>query len=643
MLALSSVAQIDTAYLPPFAYLTYDTQEWEMKDSESDRSATLRLKGKIDKGFELKIRLNLGDTLITKENLIAKFDERSPYGSKMILQSMDEMGEYYLAVFGFSQDECSRNDIPVMFKSMKFRAAFRIIDNTNLLSVEIDDDSFFFPEEQQTKKLQDIVNTIHITTPSQIDKLLDLPMSVKKANELIKRKYDKSYKENFDFNLSKRKCFDDSYFMGELMTVVDYPKIDSLLNYASDSTICDLVAAHQAALDSSYYAEEIKQKVIIGFNYTERTEIFYKARNEGFSLDEYLDYQLGEMQEGPIERLKAYSGENFNSGNNDKYEEIIQKLFAKKYTPENEINDLSFDELGDHKYLMKVHSTRKDSIYETLYFHLEKKSGNYEANKIPLPSNQSSEWKKSKGPFIEPSFDNPEELVFIAPLWDLQSRINPSPKKQMLTMYKPQEGFGTFPSYISIGNSKDINWIPVSPVVIDSTKYILINRMNQFENEYYNTDKLTFLWYQFRIQKEKERLNSAFKNSFGLDLNKVADIRITTVFQESDLSISPYEINSFVERNTLVDYIAYLDEGIEDINKDGIEDLYSILISDGKVIAAKAYIIKGNTCEIIGTKEVIKLLMDNTGFNNLLLKSQIGNRGKSEIKEESDMYKVVQE
>jgi hypothetical protein len=124
LLSLSSVAQIDTAYLPPYAYLTYDTQEWKMKNFENDHFSNIRLQGKIDKGFELKIQLILGDTLITKENLFAKLENRNPYGRKMVMQSFEEMGDYYLGIFNYSQDECSRNDIPLMLKSMTYRAFF---------------------------------------------------------------------------------------------------------------------------------------------------------------------------------------------------------------------------------------------------------------------------------------------------------------------------------------------------------------------------------------------------------------------------------------------------------------------------------------------------------------------------------------
>ena len=78
-------------------------------------------------------------------------------------------------------------------------------------------------------------------------------------------------------------------------------------------------------------------------------------------------------------------------------------------------------------------------------------------------------------------------------------------------------------------------------------------------------------------------------------------------------------------------------------NKDGREDVYSILICNGKVLDAKAYLIKENSYEIIGMKEVVKLLKDNTGFKNMILKSQIGNHGKNRINNASDLYDLNQE
>ena len=82
---------------------------------------------------------------------------------------------------------------------------------------------------------------------------------------------------------------------------------------------------------------------------------------------------------------------------------------------------------------------------------------------------------------------------------------------------------------------------------------------------------------------------------------------------------------------------------LSDINNDGNEDVYSILISNGKVIAAKAYIIKENSHELISTEEVVNLLNSNNGFQNLLLISQIGNHGENEVKSNSDLFNVTKE
>ncbi len=644
MITLSSVAQIDTAYLPPFAYLTYDKQEWEMRDSENDKYSSVRLEGKIDKGFELKIRLNLGDTLITKENLLAKLESRAPYGSKMVLQSFDEMGDYYLGVFSFSQDECSRNDIPAMFKSMKFRAAFRIIDNTNLLSIEIDDDSFFFPEETQTMKIQNIVNSMRVVTPSEMDKLMNLPLTKEKAEALVKHTYTKSYKESFDFNLSKRKCFDDSYFADELSDFLDYTQIDSLLNFGSDSTLCNLVAKHQAELDSSSCAQEMRGKVNIGFTYAERKELLQRARNESFTLEEYLDFQLGETQEGPIQRLKDYSYQNSDYSDNDKYEDIIQKLFAKKYTPENDIHDLSFQLLGDHKYLLKVHSTRQDSIYESLYFHLEKKSNTYEVNRILFPSDQSSTWNRHKGRNNDSPYIDEEELVILLPLWDIQTQIEPSPKKQLITLYDSRTNFGSFPSYISIGNTKDIKWIPVTPVTLDSTKFLIVRKSSTDQFNEYEHDYTKLLWEEFGVASEKERLNEFFKLEYHISIDSAIALKNNPAIRfNDDYTIPDFEIRAFIERNTNANYIICQEQGFGDINKDGREDIYSILISNGKVLDAKAYLMKENSYEIIGMKEVVKHLKNNTGFKNMILKSQIGNQNKNQIDSASDLYDLNQE
>ena len=42
-------------------------------------------------------------------------------------------------------------------------------------------------------------------------------------------------------------------------------------------------------------------------------------------------------------------------------------------------------------------------------------------------------------------------------------------------------------------------------------------------------------------------------------------------------------------------------------------------------------------------KEVVKHLKNNTGFKNMILKSQIGNHGKNKIDLGSDLYDLNQE
>ena len=646
LLTLSAASQIDTAYLPPFAYLTYDTQEWEMTDSESDRYSSVRLKGKIDKGFELKIRLNLGDTLITKENLIAKLENRTPYGREMVMHSFDEMGDYYLGVFSYSQDECSRNDIPPMFKSMKFRAAFRIIDNTNLLTIEIDDDSFFFPEELQTQKIQNAVNAISVVTPAQLDKLLGLPMSKEKAAFLVEGTYNRKYKESFDFNLSKRKCFDDSYFAEELSDFLDYSEIDSLLNYGSDSTLCHLVAKHQAEMDSSSYANQLRSRVNIGFNYTERTELLQRARRESFTLEEYLDFQLGETQEGPIQRLKDYSDQNSDYSDNDKYEHIVQKLFSKKYLSDSEIHTLNFEDIDDHKYLLEVVSTSKDTILETTFFHLQKNGKTYDVNKIILPNEYIIETNNDKAtPRIFDQIVFTEETIdYLYPIFFANINISSSPKKQLILLHDKMRGSSDFPAHISIGNSKDIKWIPMTPVTLDSTKFLIVRKSSTDQFDSYEHQNTQLLWEEFGDVSEKERLNEFFKLEYGMSIDSAIALNNSpgTRFGD-DYTIAHYEIRSFIERNTYANYTVSQEQGIGDINKDGREDVYSILICNGKVIDAKAYLIKENSYEIIGMKEVVKLLKNNTGFKNMILKSQIGNQGKNHIINASDLYDLNQE
>lgn len=654
ILTLNVEAQMDTAYLPPFAFLTYDAQEWNIRQSENDRYSSIRLDGKIDKGFEIKIRLNIGDTLITKENLLASLEKRSPYGRELILEKFDEKGDFFLGVFSFSQDECSRDDIPIMFKSMKFRAAFRIIENTNLLTIEIDDDSFLFPEDVQTSKIQSVIDGINVITPQQLDQLLDLPMTAQKAQEVVNVTYNKSYKKYFDFNLSKRKCFDDSYFYDELNGYYELKEIDSLLRYATDSVLCDIVAFQQASDDSTEMADRLRQQVEMGFNYVERTELLKKARNETFSLEEYLDFQLSEAEDGPIRRLSGYVNFQLEYSNNNKYSDVTERLFGQKFLPEYDINDIKFLTLRDHKYVMKIEAARRDTIYETLFFHLQKNKNSYDITRIPLPTELAQKKENSSSRRTNRFALEKNNNLFV-PSNEYDIAITPSPDNQILTLYKDQSN--SLPAYISIGSSKDIQWIPISSVAFDSSKYILLSRGLISNSEFSSGEQSTMLWDQFSDSLEKERLNNLFYEDFEISLYAVANLQTShdvyysydlgmpveeaIKFNGSDIAISTKDVKSFVIRNTLIDYIAYLEEGIEDINKDGTDDLYCILICNGKVQAAKAYIIEENTYTIIGTEEVVNLLKDNTGFKNLLLKSQIGNHGTNEITDDSDLYKIT--
>lgn len=645
--ALSAMAQIDTAYLPPFAFMTYDTQEWDMEENETDENASIRLRGKIDKGFELKIRLNIGDTLITKENLLAKLESRNPYGRQMVIENLNDMGEYFIGVFSFSQDECSRNDIPVMLKSAKFRAAFRIINNTNLLTIEIDDDSFFFPEDTQTQNIVNATNSIHISTPKEIDNLLGLPMSNQKVEILLQEMYNKRYKESFDFNLSKRKCFDDSYFMEELNNYFSYAEIDSLLNYASDSVLCDLVAQHQAQEEIFFEESKLRSKADIGFNYAERTELLQKARKEEFSLEEYLDFQLSEQQDGPIQRLKYYSNTDLDYNDNDKYQDIIQKLFSDKYLHGEVIQQLHFESFGDHKYLLRILHTNQDTIITNSFYHLQKRKNTYDVNKLTLPKELLEKYENTpiQDKPLDASYFIDDSNYFPGPeLIPMGLNVFSSPKNQLILIYDATLNSSNFPTHVNIGNSKDIKWIPTVPVDIDSTKFLIAKRKSLSDLDQYFSEYSSLHWEEFEIASEKNRINSFFEMKYNMSIDSALALNNSpTKEYGEDYMVAYYEIRSFIELNTLAPYIVKSEEGVGDINKDGLEDLYSILISNGKIIDAKAYLFYENSYEIIGKKEVIKLLKDNTGFKNLLLKSQIANHGEKMMEVEPDLFNILQD
>ena len=211
-------------------------------------------------------------------------------------------------------------------------------------------------------------------------------------------------------------------------------------------------------------------------------------------------------------------------------------------------------------------------------------------------------------------------------------------------MYDETSGSSDFPSHMSIGNSSDIKWIPLTPVVFDSTKFLIVRKSPTDQFSEYEHDYTKLLWEEFRVSSEKERLNEFFKLEYHMSIDSATALKNSPAIRfDYENTIPDFEIRAFIERNTNANYIISQEQGFGDINKDGREDIYSILISNGKVLDAKAYIIKENFYEIIGMKEVVKLLKNNTGFKNMILKSQIGNQNKNQIDSASDLYDLNQE
>lgn len=181
--------------------------------------------------------------------------------------------------------------------------------------------------------------------------------------------------------------------------------------------------------------------------------------------------------------------------------------------------------------------------------------------------------------------------------------------------------------------------IPLEPAILDTTKYLLIK--NDYLSEEFNKTRELY-WNEFNNFSEKKRLNEIFFSNYAMTIDSAL---IQNALPTNDLDevygVSTWEIKVFIADNAHVNYIAYESCGIADLDNDGKEDIYSILYSNGKVITAKAYLLKDNSYKVIGTKAVVKLLKNNTGFKNLLLKSQIGNHGTNEIYDESDLYKIT--
>ena len=233
---------------------------------------------------------------------------------------------------------------------------------------------------------------------------------------------------------------------------------------------------------------------------------------------------------------------------------------------------------------------------------------------------------------------------YFSPAFFSNINLSSSPKKELIVLYDETSGSSDFPSHMSIGNSSDIKWIPLTPVVFDSTKFLIVRKSPTDQFSEYEHDYTKLLWEEFRVSSEKERLNEFFILEYHMSIDSATALKNSPAIRfDYENTIPDFEIRAFIERNTNANYIISQEQGFGDINKDGREDIYSILISNGKVLDAKAYIIKENFYEIIGMKEVVKLLKNNTGFKNMILKSQIGNQNKNQIDSASDLYDLNQE
>ena len=60
-------------------------------------------------------------------------------------------------------------------------------------------------------------------------------------------------------------------------------------------------------------------------------------------------------------------------------------------------------------------------------------------------------------------------------------------------------GSSDFPTHISIGNSKDIKWIPATPVALDSAKFLIAKRSTTDEYDEYKMDNTRLLWLYFEV------------------------------------------------------------------------------------------------------------------------------------------------
>ncbi len=114
------------------------------------------------------------------------------------------------------------------------------------------------------------------------------------------------------------------------------------------------------------------------------------------------------------------------------------------------------------------------TILETTFFHLQKNGKTYDVNKIILPREYDIKTENDKGdPDLLNQIVFTEEIrSYFRPAFLSNISVSSSPKKELIVLYDEMSSSSDFPSHISIGNSSDIKWIPLTPVVLDSTKFL---------------------------------------------------------------------------------------------------------------------------------------------------------------------------
>ena len=501
--------------------------------------------------------------------------------------------------------------------------------------------------------MEQIVNGIHVVKPQEIDQMMGYPMSQNKIIEEVEKKYTKSYKLSFDYNMQKRKCFDDSYFIETLSYSMEQSTLDSLLTFASDSSICKLVATIEAERDSMKNSRLYNQYNDIGFTFTEREELFKKARKGEFTLNDYLDFHLSQGESGPAQRLKDYTRSIYDYNIQNSFDKSLFLKFEQKHLNGGNIIRGYLSNLDKDRFLFKCLVKKDMRILEYQYFVLTREQNEYKVSPIQTPKDVITQtiYLDEKDPTIIAIKDQYDaEFEIYGDLTNDPFIIQQSLNGNLLYLSTQIDFSDNYKEeYFAINSSDEIKWVKLESVSIDSSEFLFIERINHislsdFSNRLNsNMELFEKKWNAFENSGAKSYLQNIIEDEARTTLDSIFFLYSASpnVFQ-INLPIYPSRIDEIIELNISPDNKAIIQDGIVDINNDGFEDIYSILISNGKVIEAKAYLIKADSYQIIGKKEVAKHLKDNSGFKNLLLKSQIGNHGRDVISSYSDYYQATQ-